>query len=104
MVLETMQGMLKIYLGDTLLDEPLVDLLSVDLKGLPPMYLTAGGLEVLRDDSTLLAKHAKSAGVEVQLEVVEGMQHVWVFMAGNAPEAEATLSQAADFIHDKIGN
>ncbi|UPK92741.1 hypothetical protein LCI18_003676 [Fusarium solani-melongenae] len=103
-VLEAMQGVVKTYLGDAPLDEPLVDLLHADLKGLPPMFLTVGGVEVLQDDSTLLAKHAKSAGVEVQLEVVEGMHHVWVFMAGNAPEAEAALSQAADFIHNKIRN
>lgn len=103
-VLEAMQGVVKTYLGDAPLDEPLVDLLHADLKGFPPMFLTVGGVEVLQDDSALLAKHAKSAGVEVQLEVVEGMHHVWVFMAGNAPEAEATLSQAADFIYNKIRN
>jgi acetyl esterase/lipase len=100
---ESMQSVVDIYVGDGSLDHPLVDLLHTDLKGLPPMYLTAGTAEVLDTDSTRLAEKARSAGIEVQLELVEDMQHIWVCMAGNAPEADNTLSQAADFIRSKLG-
>jgi acetyl esterase/lipase len=67
------------------------------------MFLATGGAEVLQDDTAMLENHAKSSGIEVHSHVVEGMQHIWVMMAGNAPEADKTLSQAADFIRSKIG-
>lgn len=97
-VLEGMQGVVGTYLGNASLDDPLVDLLHADLKGLPPMYLGSGTAEVLQDDAVRLAEKARAAGVEVQLELAEGMQHVWIFMAGRAPEADNALSQAANFI------
>lgn len=83
--------------------EPLLDLLHADYTGCPPMYLTSGGSEVFRDDAVLLAAAVEKSGVEVQLKVVEGLQHVWVFMAGRAPEADATLEEAAQFIREKLG-
>lgn len=101
-LLEAIQGVVDTYVGSASLDDPLLDLIHTDLKGLPPMYLTAGTAEVLQDDVVMLAENARSAGIEVQLELVEDMQHVWVCMAGNAPEADKTLSQAADFILSKM--
>ncbi|KAH7142773.1 Alpha/beta hydrolase fold-3 [Dactylonectria estremocensis] len=101
-VQEAMQGLVGAYVGDASLDEPLIDLIHADLKGLPPMYITAGTAEVLQDDATRLADNARSAGVEVHVELVKDMQHVWVFMAGNAPEADSSLARAAAFIHSKF--
>jgi acetyl esterase/lipase len=103
-ILEAMQGVCKTYLGDTSLDHPLVDLLHTDLKGLPAMFLATGGAEVLQDDAAMLAKNAKLSGIEVHFDVVDEMQHIWVLMAGNAPEADRTLSQAADFIRSKMNS
>ncbi|EXJ71199.1 uncharacterized protein A1O5_06193 [Cladophialophora psammophila CBS 110553] len=100
---EAIQGVTDLYVGGASLDDPLLDLLHTDIKGLPPMYLTAGTAEALMDDTIRLAQHAKAAGIEVQMELGEGMQHVWVFMAGNASEAEETISQAANFIRSKMG-
>lgn len=99
---EALQGVVGAYVGNVSLDDPLVDLLHADLTGLPPMYLAAGTAEVLQDDATRLADNAKSAGVEAHVELAEDMQHVWVFMAGNAPEADGTLTQAAEFIRTKM--
>lgn len=90
------------YVGNASLDDPLVDLLHADLTDLPPMYLAAGTAEVLQDDAVRLADKAKIAGVEAHLELAEDMQHIWVFMAGNAPEADGTLTRAAEFIRMKL--
>ncbi|KAL1895495.1 hypothetical protein Sste5346_005304 [Sporothrix stenoceras] len=96
-----MQHVVQTFVGSASLDEPLLDLLNADYTGCPPMYLTSGGSEVFRDDAVLLADTLKRSGVEVQLKVVEGLQHVWVFMAGRAREADATLEEAAQFIRSK---
>ncbi|GAB7356566.1 hypothetical protein MBLNU459_g7300t1 [Dothideomycetes sp. NU459] len=99
---EAIQGVVATYVGDASLDDPLVDLLHTDLEGLPPMYLAAGTSETLQDDAVRLADHARSSGIDVRLELAEDMQHVWVCMAGNAPEADKTISQAGSFIRTKL--
>jgi acetyl esterase/lipase len=100
---EAIQGVVDTYVGDASLDDPLVDLLHTDLKGLPPMYLAVGDAEVLQDDTVRLGESARSAGIEAHVQLVKDMQHVWVCMAGNAPEADETITRAAEFIRNKIG-
>ncbi|KAF9891540.1 hypothetical protein FE257_004007 [Aspergillus nanangensis] len=101
-LLEAMQGVIHTYVGESSLDNPCLDLLCTDLKGLPPMFLTSGTSEVLEDDAVLLAENARSHEIDVNLLLVEGMQHIWVLMAGNAPEADESLAQAASFIRSKM--
>lgn len=95
---EAVQNMANGYVGSASLDDPLLDILNTDLKGLPPMYLAVGTEEVIMDDAIQLAEHARAAGIDVQLELAEHMQHIYVFMAGNSPEAGRTLSRAGKFI------
>jgi len=97
-----MSGAVSVFIGGASLDDPLLDILHVDLAGLPPMYLTSGSLEVFQDDAVQLAERAKLAGLEVHLKVRRDVQHVWVFMAGNSREADETLEEAANFIRRKI--
>ncbi|KAL4802558.1 Alpha/Beta hydrolase protein [Aspergillus unguis] len=99
---EAMTGVIAGYIGQHSLDTPGLDLLRTDLTRFPPMYLASGKAEVLEDDAVLLAENARRCGVEVELEQADGMQHIWVLMAGNAPEADSTLEQAARFIRSKM--
>ena len=55
------------------------------------------------DDSIRFAQKAKDAGTNVELEVVPEMQHVFHFMAGNAPEADAAISNMAAWVRPKLG-
>lgn len=48
-----------------------------DLEGLPRMLLAVGGDEALLDDSRRYAEAAAEAGVEVTLDVYEGMPHAF---------------------------
>jgi acetyl esterase/lipase len=48
-----------------------------DLAGLPRMLLVVGGDEALLDDSRRYAEAAAEAGVEVTLDVYEGMPHAF---------------------------
>jgi len=91
----------RMYAGDLPLDDPGVSPLFADLMGLPPMLIQTGTDEVLLSDSTRLADRAKDAGVDVQLDLHEGMWHVYQAFAGMMPEATDALVRAAVFIRAK---
>jgi hypothetical protein len=58
------------------------------------MYIQTGADETLLDDSRRLADLARRSGVDVTLEIVPEMQHVFQFLAGTAPEAPLPASKA----------
>lgn len=58
---------------------PYVSSAIADLRNLPPLLIQSGGAEVLRDEVTLLAERAHSAGVDVELVVLDGGIHVGTF-------------------------
>jgi virginiamycin B lyase len=57
-----------------------------DLAGLPPLLVAVGGDEVLLDDSLRLARAAREAGVDVRLEVHEGLPHAFHALALTEPD------------------
>jgi monoterpene epsilon-lactone hydrolase len=83
--------------------DPLASPIHADLKGLPPIYIQVGGDETLLDDSQRLADIARKAGVDVTLDVYPGMQHVFHFLAGVAPEADNTIRKLAQWVRRKLG-
>ncbi|MQA13193.1 MAG: alpha/beta hydrolase fold domain-containing protein, partial [Pseudonocardiaceae bacterium] len=83
--------------------DPLANPLRADATGLPPMYLAAGDHETLQDNAERFADQATASGVEVKLEIAPGQQHVYPFMAGRAPEADATIANAAAWARPKLG-
>ncbi|WP_335981166.1 alpha/beta hydrolase [Streptomyces sp. CA2R106] len=83
--------------------DPLANPLYADATGLPPVYLTCGGYETMRADAERFARLATHAGVDVTLEVGEGMQHIYPLMAGRAPEADRTVANIARWLRPKLG-
>jgi acetyl esterase/lipase len=67
------------------------------------MYIQVGGDETLLDDSRHLAQKARDAGVQVMIEIEPGMQHVYHFLAGTAPEADAAIGRLAAWVRPKLG-
>ena len=88
----------SMYLGGADPTGPEVSPVFAALSGLPPLLIQAGTEEMLLADSTRLAESARSAGVEVDLDVQPGMWHVYPVAAGFMPEATKALSRAVDFI------
>ena len=82
---------------------PLANPLHADLSVLPPVYITTGGAEGLVDDSRRFAERATAAGVDVQLDIVPEMQHVFPFLVGRAPEGDAAVSATATWLRPKLG-
>jgi epsilon-lactone hydrolase len=54
---------------------PSLSPLRAELAGLPPLYLQAGGAEVLRGDAEALAARARAAGVPAALDVFDDQVH-----------------------------
>jgi monoterpene epsilon-lactone hydrolase len=58
---------------------------------------------MMLDDSQRLADRARKAGVDVTVEVFPGMQHVFHFLAGVAPEADDAIKRLAQWVRPKLG-
>ena len=64
--------------------------LFAQLAGLPPLLVRVGTADLLLSDSERLAAAAATAGVDVTLEIGEGLPHVYQLMLGTPEAAEAT--------------
>ncbi|MFJ8477485.1 alpha/beta hydrolase [Kitasatospora sp. NPDC094011] len=73
-----------------------------DLTGFPPMLIQVGANELLLDDSTRLAVRARSAGVDVTLDVTAHVPHVFQAFAGVLDEADEALDRAALFLAQRV--
>lgn len=93
----------RLYLQDASPQTPLASPVYANLKGLPPLLIQVGSEEVLLSDSERLADHARLSGVDVTLEVWDGMQHVWQFAASFLPEARQAIDHIGKFIFAQTG-
>ncbi|WP_374414706.1 alpha/beta hydrolase [Novosphingobium colocasiae] len=78
--------------------DPLASPLYADLSGLPPLLIQTGGDDVLLDDSRRFHALARAAGVDATLEVSPGQQHVFHFLAGVSPVADAAIARAGEWL------
>ncbi len=91
-----------IYLNDEALDNPFVSPLFGDFSRSPPILLQVGSAEILLDDSVRLADRAKQQGCDVQLQVWDGMPHVFQGFAPVLEPANQAISQIGEFIKSNI--
>lgn len=69
-----------------------------DLSGLPPLYLSAAGLDPLRDDTLQLAQKLAASGVSFRCDHVPGVVHGCLRMTRELDAARAMIRAGADFI------
>jgi acetyl esterase/lipase len=67
-------------------------------ENLPPLLIQVGGDEVLLDDARRYAQTAADRGGEVQLDVFEGLHHVFQNAAKDLPAARRALDAVAAFL------
>jgi monoterpene epsilon-lactone hydrolase len=80
---------------------PLASPLFASLSGLPPLLIQVGTADLLLSDSERLATAAAEAGVDVTLEIGQGLPHVYQIMLG-APEAAEATEQIGKFLINAI--
>ncbi len=76
---------------------PLASPLFAALAGLPPLLIQAGTADLLLSDSERLATAAAHAGVDVTLQIGEGLPHAYPIMLGT-PEAAQATQQTGKFL------
>ena len=73
------------------------------MAGLPPLYLQVSDAETLLDDSRSFTERARSAGVDVRLDLFPGQQHTFQMAAGRAPVADDAIRRLADWVRPRLG-
>lgn len=92
-----------LYLNGRSTMDPLASPLYANLKGLPPLLIHVGSEETLLDDAQRLAAMAAAKGVQVELDVFEGMPHVWHAFADYLPEGREAIRRIGDWVRAKLG-
>jgi len=93
----------KTYLGGADPRTPLASPGYADLRGLPPLLSQVGTAELLVYDSIWLAVRAKSAGVDVSLELWQEMIHGWLLFAYILPEGQQAIERIGEFVREHTG-
>jgi len=78
------------------LEDPGVSPLHGDMDGLPPIIITTGSRDLLLSQCLRLARRLRTAGVDCDLRVWEGLWHVFEFYP--MPEARQSIVEIAEFI------
>jgi len=100
--LDGLRAMGSLYYGSTDPKNPLVAPLHADFVGLPPLFVLVGTRELLLDDSLRVAEKARAAGVDVEMEIGEGLIHVWPMFGDHVPEAAASVANIGEFIRRRV--
>ena len=86
------------YIGKHDARAPLVSPIYADLHGLPPILIQVGDREILLSDAIRLTERARKDGVDAELEVWDGMWHVWHLFARYVPEGQRAIDKIGAFI------
>jgi epsilon-lactone hydrolase len=88
----------RMYIGSYSRQNPYISPLYGNLEGLPPMHISAGGNEILLDDSVHFAEKAKAAGVDVTLRIDKGMCHCYPVFGDMFRESKVALAEICQFL------
>jgi acetyl esterase/lipase len=91
------------YLNGASATDPLASPAFGDYQGLPPLLIQVGEHEIIRTDSVRVAEQARAAGVEVSLEVWNGLFHVFQSHEPLLPEARTAIDHIATFLRSHAG-
>lgn len=96
------RGPLYSWVGDHAKDEPIISPVYADFDNTyPPMFFTAGGIEMLRSDSETIVEKLQKAGVEANLHVFPGQVHAFpVYQV--YPEAMQALKEIFAFVRTQF--
>jgi len=78
--------------------DPAASPLFADFEGAPPVFLTVGDTEILRDDGLRMRDRLQEARVDVTFELGRNLPHVWPLFHNTLPEARHTLRTLAHWI------
>lgn len=98
-----LQRAAEAYRGGLPLSDPRLSPLYAVLDGLPPMLIQVGSDEMLLSDSQRLQERARAVGVEVDLQIEDGLWHDFQVHAGVLKASDAAIQRIADFLRARTG-
>lgn len=90
------------YAGDWDASDPELSPLYADCTGFPPMYLLATDNEVLLDDTTLFARRAKAAGVDLRCEIWPMLPHAFPLFGMMFPEVREVRKEMVGYMQQYL--
>jgi acetyl esterase/lipase len=95
-------GWIADYAPGDAVHDPRVTLTGVDLAGLPPLLVQAGGAEILRDQIGTFVARARAAGVEVRYDLATDLFHDWQLQAELLPEGARAVDDVVAFLAKRL--
>jgi acetyl esterase/lipase len=90
--------LVRAYLNGHDAGDPFASPLLADLAGVPPVRVHVGADEVLLDDSRRFVERAVAAGVDIELDVWEGMVHGFLGGVGRLAASTEALEIGGAFL------
>lgn len=84
------------YIGTAEVNNPYIAPINGNFEGFPPLRIDVGTEEMLLDDSLMIEKKARSAGIYVECHVWDGLCHVFPLLP--VPEKKKYFNELRDFI------
>lgn len=78
--------------------DPYISPMFGDFTGLPRTLILVGDREILLDDSRKVGAKAKTAGVDIEVDIWPGMFHDWWLFGAFVPESKQCLRKVAKWI------
>lgn len=82
--------------------DPRLNLLTADLKGLPPTTIITAQFDPLRSDGDMLAERLKAAGVDVEIRNFDGVAHEFFGQGAVVPTAREAVAYAAGGLRKQL--
>jgi len=82
--------------------DPIVSPINADLRGLPPIYIQAGGAEILYDMIQAFYDKAQAQGANVKLDVWQHMNHDFQAFGDLMPESKEALMRIGQVIKEHV--
>ncbi|RZV49420.1 MAG: steryl acetyl hydrolase, partial [Pseudomonadales bacterium] len=92
---------MSVYFGDTPLDHPLISPVNASYEDFPPILAQVSSTETLLDDTLRTARRAREQDAKFEVEVWQGMPHVFQIF-GFLPEAGEAQTHAVEFIRKQM--
>ena len=81
---------------------PLVSPVNADLRGLPPIYIQAGGAEILLPEHSRFVQRAKEQGADVDLETWPAMNHDFQAFGYDVPQSAEAIRRIGEVVASHI--
>lgn len=97
------QAAAALYLQGAAPDHPCASPLHGRLLGFPPTFINVGSREVLAGDAIGMAQRVRNAGVTIELDLVEEMEHVAVTRDPTLSANARVMGRLTNFLRPLVG-